>query len=142
MKSITLLILLSLSLGSFAQDSIFGKWKTIDDKTGKPRALVEIYERDGLAYGKIVKTFPALGGDPDPICDKCIGPDKDQKVIGMEIIRAMKKEGEEWKGGTILDAEEGKTYSCKIWLEEGVLKVRGYIAFFFRTQEWMPFSGG
>jgi uncharacterized protein (DUF2147 family) len=27
-------------------------------------------------------------------------------------------------------------YDCKLWLEGDVLKVRGYVAFFFRTQTW------
>ncbi|RZV56230.1 MAG: DUF2147 domain-containing protein, partial [Flavobacteriaceae bacterium] len=38
-------------------------------------------------------------------------------------------------------AEHGRTYNCKLWIEEGVLKVRGYVAFFYRTQEWLPFKG-
>ena len=127
--------------GLQAQETIFRKWKTIDDNTGKPRAVVEIYERGGELFGKIIKTFPEPGDDPDPICDKCKGTDKDQKIIGMEIIRHMKQDGDEWEDGTILDAEEGKTYSCKLWVEDGKLKVRGYVAFFFRTQEWLPYEG-
>jgi uncharacterized protein (DUF2147 family) len=117
---------------------VIGKWKTIDDKTGKPRAVVEIFERDGKVFGKIIQTFPDPGDPVDPICDKCKGADKDQKIIGMEIIRNMVKDDEEWDDGTILDCEEGKTYDCKIWVEDGKLKVRGYIAFFYRTQEWLP----
>ena len=57
----------------------------------------------------------------------------------MVFMENMRKSGKEWKGGKILDPENGKSYDCKIWLEEGkpdVLKVRGYIAFFYRTQEW------
>jgi uncharacterized protein (DUF2147 family) len=42
-----------------------------------------------------------------------------------------------WSGGTILDPESGKVYDCKLWLENGRLMVRGYVAFFFRTQEWI-----
>lgn len=126
---------------SIAQSTIFGKWKTIDDETGKPKAIVDIYERDGELFGKIIQTFPEEGDDPDPICTKCEGEDKDQKVIGMEIIRHMKQNGDEWEDGTILDAEHGRTYNCKLWIEEGVLKVRGYVAFFYRTQEWLPFKG-
>ena len=128
----------SFVCSSTCAQSIFGKWKTIDDKTGKPRAVVEIYERDGQAFGKIIKTFPDPGEPTDPICNKCKGADKDQKIIGMEILRNMVKDDDEWDDGTILDCEEGKTYDCKIWVEDGKLKVRGYIAFFYRTQEWLP----
>jgi uncharacterized protein (DUF2147 family) len=35
-----------------------------------------------------------------------------------------------------MDPETGKVYDCKLWLEGDVLKVRGYVAFFFRTQTW------
>jgi len=36
-----------------------------------------------------------------------------------------------------MDPETGKVYDCKIWLENGQLKVRGYVAFFYRTQTWL-----
>ena len=44
---------------------------------------------------------------------------------------------EEWKDGTILDPENGSVYDCKLWVEGGRLKVRGYVAFFYRTQTWV-----
>ncbi|HRT54643.1 MAG TPA: DUF2147 domain-containing protein, partial [Flavobacteriales bacterium] len=62
---------------------------------------------------------------------------KDQPVLGMEIIRDMVKDDDEWEDGTILDPENGKVYDCKLWLEDGKLMVRGYVAFFYRTQEWV-----
>jgi uncharacterized protein (DUF2147 family) len=54
----------------------------------------------------------------------------------MEIIRDMKKDDDEYTGGHILDPEVGKIYRCKLWIEEGTLKVRGYLGPFFRTQTW------
>ena len=124
-----------------AAQSVTGKWKTIDDDSGKEKSVVEIYMKDGKLYGKIIKLFREPGEDPDPVCDEC---DKDddrynQKVIGMEIIRDMEKDGDEWEDGTILDPENGKVYDCKLWVDEDnpdILKVRGYIAFLFRTQTW------
>ena len=80
-------------VSAFSQSSIFGKWKTIDDETGEPKSVVEIYERNGKVFGKIVELYRKKGEDPDPICDKC--PEDDprykKKVIGMEIIKNMKK---------------------------------------------------
>jgi uncharacterized protein (DUF2147 family) len=141
MKSISFVVVFLWSIQSFAQGPmVTGKWTTIDENTGKPRAVVDIFERAGKVYGKIIKTFPELGDDPDPICDKCSGDDKDKPVLGMEIIRDMEKDGDEWNDGTILDAEHGKTYDCKLWVEDGKLKVRGYVAFFYRTQEWIPYQ--
>jgi uncharacterized protein (DUF2147 family) len=142
MKSKLFLLFLSflVCFSIQAQDSIFGKWKTIDDATGKPRAVVEIYQKDGKAYGKIIRLFRSPEQDQDPICDKCNGVEHNKKVIGLEILKAMEKDGDEWEDGTILDTESGKVYDCKLWLEDGKLMVRGYIAFFFRTQEWLPYK--
>ncbi len=138
MKLITAFVLLVSSGISLQAQDIVGKWKTIDDNTGKPRSIVEITVKDGKAYGKILKLFREPGEDPDPICDECTDYRKDQRVIGMTIITDMVQDGDEWEDGEILDPENGKVYDCKLWVEDGELKVRGYIAFFFRTQTWLP----
>jgi uncharacterized protein (DUF2147 family) len=139
MKLILLFTLSIISLSINAQD-IFGKWKTIDDNTGKARSIVEIIKKDGKAYGKILKLYREPGEDLNPICDECSDYRKDKKVIGMTIITDMEKDGDEWEDGEILDPENGKVYDCKLWVENGKLKVRGYVAFFFRTQTWFPAS--
>lgn len=135
------LFILALSFFSFALNAqdIFGKWKTIDDETGKPKSIVEITEKDGKAYGKILKLFREPDEDQDPICDDCTDYRKDKKVLGMTIITDMEKDDDEWDDGEILDPKNGKIYDCKLWLaDDGTLKVRGYIVFFFRTQTWLP----
>lgn len=139
-KAVILLAIVTTTYSpSVAQDdsNIFGRWKTIDDNSGEPRSIVEIYEKNGKAYGKIVSLFREPGEDPDPICDECTDHRKDQKVIGMEIITAMEKDGSDWEGGEILDPENGNVYRCKIWRDGNELKVRGYIMFLFRTQTWL-----
>lgn len=139
-KKVGLLIISGLLIGNVSAQSIFGKWKTIDDETGKAKSIVEIYEKDGKAYGKIIKLFREPHEDQDPICDKCSDDRKDKKVLGMEIIRDMEKDDDEWEDGTILDPKKGTVYDCKLWVENGKLQVRGYIAFFFRTQTWLPYK--
>ena len=148
MKRFVLALVLSLSLvigftsAAYCEDSsIIGKWKTIDDETNEPKSIVEIYERDGKYYGKIVDLFRKPGEDPNPVCKDCPkdDPRKDQPIRGMEIIKDLvKRDSGEYTNGTILDpkAGEGKIYTCKIWKEDGLLKVRGYVAFFYRTQTW------
>ncbi len=124
---------------SFAEDaSIVGKWKTIDDKTGEPKSIVQIYEKEGKYFGRITELFRKPGEDPDPVCDKCPDDDprKDQPTKGMIIIKDLVKTSTGYSGGTILDPKEGKIYTCKLWIEDGKLMVRGYIVFFFRTQTW------
>lgn len=130
-----------LAVGSlFAADntSIVGKWKTIDDKTGEPKAIVEIYEKDGKYFGQIKEIFLKEGDDPDAVCDKCPDDDprKNQRKLGMVILQNLVKNNDEYTDGTILDTTDGKIYTCKMWIEDGKLMVRGYIAFFFRTQTW------
>lgn len=67
----------------------------------------------------------------------CPDSRKDQPVLGMEIIKDLEQNDDEFEDGTILDPNNGKIYDCKIWLkDENTLNVRGYIMFFFRTQEW------
>ncbi|NNC83184.1 MAG: DUF2147 domain-containing protein [Flavobacteriales bacterium] len=139
---VTLALGLFLVFGSYAQEgTVFRKWKTIDEETEEPKAVVDIYERDGKLYGKIIQLFREPHEEQDPICKKCSGEDAGKKVIGLEIIKALEPDDDAWEDGTILDAEHGKTYDCKLWLEDGILKVRGYVAFFYRTQEWLPYDG-
>ncbi|MDY0221522.1 MAG: DUF2147 domain-containing protein [Desulfobacterium sp.] len=125
---------------SFAQEkSIVGKWKTIDDETNEPKSIVQIYEKDGLYFGQITELFRKPGEDPDPVCDKCPKDDvrKDQPIKGMVILKDLVQDGDKYKDGTILDPKKGKIYNCKVWIEGGELKLRGYIAFLFRTQTWL-----
>ena len=129
---------LFFTIGFTNAQSIFGKWQTIDDNTGKPKSIVEIFEKDGKAYGKILKLYKEPHEDQDPICDDCTDYRKNKKVIGMTIITDMVQDDDEWEDGNILDPENGKIYDCSLWVEDNKLMVRGYIAFFFRTQTWLP----
>lgn len=134
---ITLLFIILFTTSFLSAQSIIGRWKTIDDETGKAKSIVEIYMKNGKAYGKIIKLFRNPSQEQNPICDKCTDYRKDQKVIGMTIISAMEKDGDEWEDGEILDPNNGKIYNCKLWVEDGKLQVRGYVAFFYRTQTWL-----
>ncbi len=122
-----------------AQTSVFGKWKTIDDETGDPKSIVEIYKKEDKVYGKIIRLFRNGDEDPDPICDLCPKNDSryGQKIIGMEIIKNLEKDGKEYANGTVLKPDEGKIFKCKIWLEKDKLKIRGYWGIFYRTQTWI-----
>ncbi|HNP19069.1 MAG TPA: DUF2147 domain-containing protein [Fulvivirga sp.] len=140
--SFFIVIYLIIPCAILAQPSVIGKWKTIDDETGKAKSVVELYESDGELFGKIVKLYREQGEDPDPICDKCPVDDSryNTKVIGMVIIKNMKKSGDEYEGGTVLKPDEGKIYKCKIWLDKGNLQVRGYWGMFYRTQSWVKYQ--
>ena len=116
-----------------------GRWRTVDDHTGKPRSIVSIYEQNGKLFGKVESSLdPARAGRR---CDRCKDDRKDKPVVGMVIIRNLVKNGDEYSGGDILDPDNGTVYRCKIWLIEGgnKLAVRGYvgISLFGRSQTWM-----
>ncbi|NNE55708.1 MAG: DUF2147 domain-containing protein [Flavobacteriales bacterium] len=139
MKKLLVFVLAFAPLFAFSQ-SVFGKWKTIDDETGREKSIVEIYEKDGKVYGKVVELFRLPSEDQDPICDLCDDDRKGKKVLGMEIIRDLEQDDDEWEDGTIVDPKNGKVYDCALWLDEddpNKLQVRGYIMFFFRTQTWL-----
>lgn len=132
-------VLNTLSIQQITAQSIIGKWKSIDDETNAPKSIVEITERNGKIYGKIIQLFRLPGEDPDPVCKECPSDDirYNKKVLGMEIIQNMEPDGSEFSGGTILDPKVGKIYRCRIWVEGDKLKVRGYWGPFFRTQTWV-----
>jgi len=48
---------LTLSGLSFADETPVGVWKSIDDKTGKAKAIIRITEVNGELQGKIEKLF-------------------------------------------------------------------------------------
>jgi uncharacterized protein (DUF2147 family) len=136
----TFLLLFCLVMKTPAQ--ITGRWKTIDDNTGEPKAIVEIFEKSGLYFGKVVQVFPRPGRPADPVCEKCdpSDPRYNKKVVGMEILKDLQRNGSMYEGGNILDPENGRVYRCKVWREGDQLKVRGYWGPFWRTQTWLKIS--
>ncbi|UTH75130.1 DUF2147 domain-containing protein [Chromobacterium sp. IIBBL 290-4] len=115
--------------------SAAGLWKTIDDETHQAKALVQINEgANGELTGKVIKLYM----HPDAVCDKCDGANKGKPVNGMQILWGLKKSGEEWSDGQILDPKSGKIYTsgAKLMEDGKKLRVRGYIGPFFRSQVW------
>ena len=138
MKNTITILALFFSMAFYAQSStVIGKWKTIDDETGKPKSIVEIYEHSGKVYGKVVDILDVE--KKKNLCTKCPAEDKNKPVMGLVIIKGLSKDGNEYNGGKILDPVSGKTYKCFLALEgNDQLKVRGYIglSLFGRTQTW------
>ena len=136
-NTITSLALL-VSMTFYAQSNgVIGKWKTIDDESGKAKSIVEIYERSGKIYGKIIDILDAE--KKKSLCTKCSGDEKNKPVMGLEIIKGLTKDGKEYNSGKILDPTSGKLYKCFMVLDgNDKLDVRGYIgvALFGRTQTW------
>ena len=123
--------------------SPLGLWQTVDDKTGKPAGLVRLYESGGKIFGKIEKSF-RVGAD-EHSCVACTDERRNQPILGLVIIRSMERDGDEYRGGDILDPDNGSVYRCILQLQDGgrKLRVRGYlgISLLGRTQTWERISG-
>ncbi|MGD9942398.1 MAG: DUF2147 domain-containing protein [Burkholderiaceae bacterium] len=124
-----------------AQASPAGLWKTIDDETKQPKALVRVAEQGGVFSGRIEKI---LTDKTDAVCDQCTDARKGQRVQGMTIVEGMRRHAEQadlYDGGSILDPNNGKVYRSQMRLVDGgrKLEVRGYIGvpLFGRTQTWI-----
>ena len=141
MKSMIAAAVLLFSTGfAVAQVTPVGLWKTIDDDGKTEKSLVRISEKDGVLSGTIEKIFDATKQDSK--CDKCSDERKDKPTLGMTILRNVRQDGDDkslWDGGDILDPNNGKVYKARLKPIEGgkKLEMRGYIAFFFRTQTWV-----
>lgn len=136
-RFITSLAVIFLSAATIFGQSPLGIWKTIDDNTSEPKSHIEIYEENGSLHGKVIKL---LSSPEDKLCDQCPGNKKMQPILGLTVIEKLKPYQDYWKGGTILDPENGKEYKCSIWLAEDnkdMLKVRGkHWTGLYRTQSW------
>lgn len=138
-----LLLTLLCSLGTavaVAQSpaSPAGVWKTIDDATGKEKAIIRITEANGVFTGKIEKLLDPAKQDSK--CDECADDRKGKPVVGLTIIRNVKKGETHWEGGDILDAANGKVYRVRLTpsSDNKKMDVRGYFGnpMFGRTQVW------
>lgn len=136
-RMINILLLCSLFFVSEVQaQSILGKWKVTND-AGKVNSIIEIYEEDGEVVGEVVRIMKEE--DRGKKCSKCDGELKNKPIEGLRLMYGFEKEGEEYTGGTIIDPKSGKEYKGRIWLDENnpdKLKVRGYVAFFYKTKTW------
>ncbi len=143
-------ILLFLTVGLYAADPAIGFWKSIDDESGEITAGWEVYEEQGILYGKILKV---VGQPADALATACEGPYKDFPVAGdtskMTLINTpwiygLENKGEgKWKSGKIIDPENGKMYTSEITFHKAggkykmdTLEMRGKIGPFGRSQFW------
>lgn len=139
-KTLATLTLLAAAALAHAQSTPVGLWKTIDDETKTEKSYVRIAETAGVLSGRVEKIVDPAKQDSK--CDKCADERKDQKVLGMTIVRNARHSADDkdiWDGGDILDPNNGKVYRLRLKPLDGgkALEVRGYIGPFFRNQRWI-----
>jgi uncharacterized protein (DUF2147 family) len=135
--SVMFVVVLSVSVFASTINTPVGLWKTHDDK-GKPTGYVRMQEGNGVYTGVIEK---GLANDKqEEFCTACKDERKNQKMIGMTVIKNVRAKGDAFEGSEILDPFSGNTYRVKLKLIEAGkrLEVRGFVGYslFGRTQVW------
>lgn len=132
-------MLCAISAGVRAQPSPVGLWRTFDDRTGRERAAVLIQSQGDVLTGRVVSVLDPA--ERARVCEQCPGERRGKPILGLTIITGMRRDGDHWDGGQILDPQTGSVYRCTMRLADGGrrLIVRGFvgISLFGRSQTWL-----
>ena len=137
-KSILMPLALTLLAASFtasAESSPIGRWKTLDDKTGKPMTITEVYKtQNGTLAAKIVENL----GLP-PTCADCSGSYKGKPIVGIVTLWNLKQQDGGWAGNGYKPSDDRKFNAKSVKLVDGgnKLEVKGCVAFICKTATWV-----
>ena len=129
--------LLLLSMITFAESTVPGYWKSIDDQSGEVTAFWKLEIKDNRLLGYLVN-YPGM--KPENVCMQCKGELQEffeKPINNTAWLNLSKNRNGIWQEGYIIDSGKGEKYKAKVWVEDGNLMMRGYIGFFFRTQTWL-----
>lgn len=127
-------IVAAMAAAAVSVPDVSGQWKT-ESRGG----IVEIAPCGESICGRLV-TSEGLKADPG-LSDFNNQDEKlrHRPLRGLPILYGFKAKGDSWDGGKIYNAEDGKTYSAKLTLEDANhLKVRGCVFVpLCKTQTWV-----
>ena len=82
--------------------SVAGLWEQTDDQ-GNVGAWFFFAEHGGTFEGRLVKFFPRPGDPVVDICVNCPGEQKNARMLGLTIVKGMKRNGLKYSDGSIMD---------------------------------------
>jgi uncharacterized protein (DUF2147 family) len=134
--------LFGLSAWTQAADPLNGTlWKTIDDKTKQPKALVKFTQQKNGSLSATIQQILTPG--EENACTRCEGQYKNKSLKGLTIVHGLKNVGaNSYEGGSIIDPSSGKTYKLKGQLNGQNLELRGFVGVsaLGRDQVWQKVS--
>jgi len=124
---------LLLSLSAYAEDGhdVFGTFLTQEQTStvtiedcgdGSPCGRVSWIDPEAMAPGMTPETALTKAGEP---------------VLGLLMLQGFEKRRKDWRGGTIYDPENDKSYASRLKrLDDGRLQVKGCVGPICQTQVW------
>jgi len=151
-KFITTVIFILVFAGTgFAGDPVEGFWMSVDDKTGEIKSGWEIYENNGVMYGKMLS---AVGFTSATKATRCrdsyanfpiAGKVNQLPLLGTPWMFGLRRENAgKWSNGNIVNPEDGNMYKLTLIhhpvdgkkFKQETLEIRGQLLVFSGSQYW------
>jgi uncharacterized protein (DUF2147 family) len=142
---LTVFLMLATTTGLRAQtteSAIVGRWES-DEKDVR----MEFFKEGDQYKARLLWGNRVVEADGKTSKKDTQNPDKSLRsrdILGAVTLNGLKWDGKsEYADGKIYDPPSGKTYTCKAWLENDKLHLRGYLGFSLlgKTVVWHRYTG-